>query len=293
MRKRWPCKPSSRPFQFQVCKQKNGKALHLQARNVQALDVQNHLQSNPLPTMTLPCVFCSPEVHLNMPSSISFGFPDLNPTGFTFDPDFSGRFGRWFLSSLHCSKFHKASRVCQLDRDLERKTRGNIRRIDYSCWPCTIPCQIENMNFWSLAQSFKKGTSMHWQDVCVLLMLQSLTPGSIHDPKLPFFEKPASPLPSSIPNTPSRAPLTYTPHPLHHPPTVLHRHGPQPKHPRLHHRLSEQLSPIPGANPQLLTCISHAVVLALEGGLALGLDVMSVELPGAVDGPVAEVAGTV
>lgn len=58
----------------------------------------------------------------------------------------------------------------------------------------------------------------------------------------------------------------------------------------LDHRLAEQSAAISGTNTQLLTRRLHGLVLALEfefvGAALLGLE----QLPGAVDGPVAEVA---
>lgn len=58
----------------------------------------------------------------------------------------------------------------------------------------------------------------------------------------------------------------------------------------LDHRLTEQSTAITSTGPQLLTSSLHTLVLALELEFActalLGLE----QLPGAVDGPVAEVA---
>lgn len=58
----------------------------------------------------------------------------------------------------------------------------------------------------------------------------------------------------------------------------------------LDHRLAEESTTVPSTGPQLLTSGLHTLVLALELEFActalLGLE----QLPGAVDGPVAEVA---
>lgn len=64
------------------------------------------------------------------------------------------------------------------------------------------------------------------------------------------------------------------------------------KHTPLIHRHAEQLSAIPGAGPQLLARRPHGLPLSLELELALLTELGLVEVPGAVDRPVAEVAGS-
>lgn len=56
------------------------------------------------------------------------------------------------------------------------------------------------------------------------------------------------------------------------------------------HRLSEQLSTIVGAGTQLLARTVHGMFLALELEAVRATLLGLVELPGAVDGPMAEVA---
>lgn len=58
------------------------------------------------------------------------------------------------------------------------------------------------------------------------------------------------------------------------------------------HGLAEQLAAIAGAGTQLLTCRLHGLVLALELEFLLTALLRLEQLPGAVDGPVAEVAVT-
>jgi hypothetical protein len=74
------------------------------------------------------------------------------------------------------------------------------------------------------------------------------------------------------------------------PPILNRKHI--PKHPRLDHTLSEKFSTISGSRPQLLTSSVHSLPLSLEfellGAAAIGL----VELPGAVNRPVAEVTAS-
>ena len=56
------------------------------------------------------------------------------------------------------------------------------------------------------------------------------------------------------------------------------------------HRLPEQLSSVSSSNPQLLTSGVHRLPLALEIEFLRISSFRLVEVPGAVDGPVSEVA---
>lgn len=108
--------------------------------------------------------------------------------------------------------------------------------------------------------------------------------------------------PHHLPHPPLIPPLPPRPLRLH--PRILHRHPPLPPllhplplslphHPApntlLHHRLPKQAVPHrPAMHPQLLARRAHAVVLAFELELGAAPELGLVQLPGAVDGPVAE-----
>lgn len=100
------------------------------------------------------------------------------------------------------------------------------------------------------------------------------------------------PLPRVIPNLRVRAHDALGAHPLDQPPRVLDRNPTPPlgdtEQPGLHLRLSEQFAAVAGADAELLVRLPHRVVLPLEFHLAGFLDVGAEQVPGAVDGPVAE-----
>lgn len=75
-----------------------------------------------------------------------------------------------------------------------------------------------------------------------------------------------------------------------HPPILNRKHI--RKNPLLIHRHSEQLPPIARTDPQFLTCSVHRLLLALEVERVGEALLRLVDLPGAVDGPMAEVAGS-
>jgi hypothetical protein len=75
-----------------------------------------------------------------------------------------------------------------------------------------------------------------------------------------------------------------------HPPILNRKHI--PIHPALIHRNPEQLAPVPGARPQLLARGVHRLPLPLQLELASAPLLPLVELPGTVDGPVSQVAGS-
>lgn len=75
-----------------------------------------------------------------------------------------------------------------------------------------------------------------------------------------------------------------------HPPILDRKHI--PIHPALIHRDPEQLAPVPGARTQLLARGVHRLPLALQLELSRAALLRLVQLPGAVDGPVPEVAGS-
>lgn len=62
------------------------------------------------------------------------------------------------------------------------------------------------------------------------------------------------------------------------------------KNPLLDHRLAEQSAPITSTSTQLFTSSLHAQILVLELEFAVTALLCLEQLPGSVDGPVAEVA---
>lgn len=64
------------------------------------------------------------------------------------------------------------------------------------------------------------------------------------------------------------------------------------EHARLDHRLAEQPAAVAGARAELLTRRLHRLPLALQLELLRAALLRLVQLPRAVDGPVAEVAGS-
>lgn len=96
------------------------------------------------------------------------------------------------------------------------------------------------------------------------------------DPLLPL-----NPLPLMIPPIPTR--------PIRLQPPILNREHIH-KHALLIHRLAEQFPAVPGARAQLLARAMHRLLLPLQVGEQFAALVRLVQLPGAVDCPVAEVA---